>query len=253
MTFRKAAGVIFLTRTASETVQARTGPLRGRIEVIPHGVAASFFRVPKPTSELDAYTELRPFRWIYVSIIDLYKHQSKVAEAAGTLRRNGYPVAIDFVGPAYPPALDSLRSTIKRADPDGNFLRYLGPAMHRDLPALYAKADAAVFASSCENMPNILLESMASGLPIASSNRSVMPEVLQDGGVFFDPESSASIASAMGGLMRDAHLRQRCASRAFAIAQEYSWERCARETLGFISAIGAESKALPSRARGPAL
>ncbi len=56
MAFRKAAGVIFLTETAKETVQARTGPLRARVAVIPHGVAASVFRAPRPAAEFDSYS-----------------------------------------------------------------------------------------------------------------------------------------------------------------------------------------------------
>ena len=62
--------------------------------------------------------------------------------------------------------------------------------LHDDLHQKYLDADLGLFASSCENMPNILLETMGAGLPIACSNRQPMPEILKNGGEYFDPEKS---------------------------------------------------------------
>ena len=99
-----------------------------------------------------------------------------------------------------------------------------------------------MFASSCENMPIILLEGMASGLPIACSHRGPMPEVLCGAGVYFDPENADEIAATLRQLIDDPELRRRCAEGAFAKAQAYySWERCARETFTFLRQI-AESR-----------
>ncbi|MFO1274179.1 MAG: glycosyltransferase, partial [Rubrivivax sp.] len=72
------------------------------------------------------------------------------------------------------------------------------------------------------------------GLPIACSDRGPMPEVLADGGVAFDPENPTSIAAAVERLLTDAALRARCAERAHALAQQYSWARCGRETWQFL-------------------
>ena len=82
-------------------------------------------------------------------------------------------------------------------DPDGDFITYKGTVPHEQLNAHYAAANLCVFASSCENMPNILLEGMASGLPIACSNRGPMSEILGDAGLYFDPEVVDSIAEAI--------------------------------------------------------
>ena len=57
------------------------------------------------------------------------------------------------------------------------------------LPEHLREAELFVFASSCENLPNILIEGMAAGLPIACSRRPPMPEVLGDAGESFDPEA----------------------------------------------------------------
>ena len=144
---------------------------------------------------------------------------------------------LDLVGPAYPPALTRLRKTLERIDPEGEFVRYSGEVPYGELPSRYAQADLCLFASSCENMPNILLEGMASGLPIACSKRGPMPEVLGDAGVYFDPESPGDIARALRDLIDSPELRDRSARASSERAQVYSWRRCARETFGFMAEV----------------
>ncbi len=116
-------------------------------------------------------------------------------------------------------------------------MKCLGFVPHDDLPSLLADADLFVFASSCENMPNTLVEAMAIGLPIACSDRGPMPEVLRDGGVYFDPENAESIATAIETLIRDPGLRMSVAKRAKGLSGQYSWARCAAETWSFLKAV----------------
>jgi glycosyltransferase involved in cell wall biosynthesis len=103
----------------------------------------------------------------------------------------------------------------------------------------YRAADAFVFASACENMPNSLLEAMAGGLAIACSGRRPMTDILGDAGVYFDPDASASIAAAMSRLMHDDALRARLGAAAHARARPYDWTRCAHDTFAFLAGIAA--------------
>lgn len=235
--FRRANGTIFLTRYAQDAVLKITGALSGQTAIIPHGIDRRFFQPPRAQRPLAECSDAQPFRLIYVSIIDTYKHQWQVAEAVAKLRAKGLPVTLDLIGPAYPPALARLQKTLNRVDRGSEFIRYLGAAPHAELHTRYAQADVGVFASSCENMPNILLEGMASGLPIACANRGPMPEMLGDAGIYFDPERPAEIAAALEQLITDPALRTRCAEGAYMKAQAYSWERCAQETFGFLKRI----------------
>lgn len=233
---RRAEGVIFLTEWGERLVRDSVEVLRDTC-VVPHGIDARFLREPRPQRPLSAYSDARPLRLLYVSIIDLYKHQWHVAQAVAALRRDGMPVEIVFAGPAYAPALRRFETELDALDPDRRFLRYLGPVPYAELPELYARADLAVFASTCENLPNILLEAMGSGLPVACSDRSPMRDVLRDGGAYFDPESPTSIEAALRVLIGDPDLRARLAARARAIASEYTWERCADDTFRFLAAV----------------
>jgi glycosyltransferase involved in cell wall biosynthesis len=215
--------------------------------VIPHGVDPALFRPPEAQQALQYYTRERPFRLLYVSTIDFYKHQSTVVRAVGLLRREGLPLAMRFVGAAYPRAARQLRVAFATNDPGGEFLRYDGPVGRGDLADVYAATDAFVFASTCENLPNILLEAMASGLPIASSDRRPMPDVLGPDAAYFDPESLESTAGAIRALVGDDGARQRFARTAYARAQTFSWERCADQTLSFIR----HTASMPTSAAAP--
>jgi glycosyltransferase involved in cell wall biosynthesis len=240
--FRHAAGVIFLNEYARSKVAPAIGSSDG-LAVIPHGIDDSFRSPPRPQRPITSYSTQAPFRLLYVSIVDVYKHQWSVARAVAMLRREGLPVAIDFYGPAYPPALHRLERVLEEVDPKRDFIRYRGPAKPVDLPELYRSTDAFVFASTCENMPNIVIEAMAAGLPIASSNRAPMPEVLGlDGGVYFNPEEPSSIAAAVRTLVTDCTRRAHIARMSYDRAQAFSWERCARETLDFVATIGRSAR-----------
>lgn len=236
-TFRQANGVIFLTKYAHDVVLDVAGELRGHTCIIPHGLNPRFNRPPKAQCAIADYNDEHPYRVLYVSIIDQYKHQWHVVEALATLRKSGLPIALDLAGPAYPPALKRLNETIARVDADRRWVHYHGAIPFNELHHHYAQADLGLFASSCENMPNILLETMASGLPIACSNLGPMPEVLGDTGVYFDPEQPKEIARALRELIESPQLRTELAQASYQRAQQFSWQRCADETFRFLVAV----------------
>jgi glycosyltransferase involved in cell wall biosynthesis len=237
-TYRRADGVIFLNDYARDVVLEATGPLPGRTAVIPHGVTDAFRLAPRRQSPAGAFSHERPFRLLYVSNIEPYKHQWHVVDAVARLRRAGLPIVLALVGHPYSLALPRLRAALAAADPDGHVIRFSGPAAHADLVRHYHDADAFVFASSCENMPNILLEAMAAGLPIACADRGPMPGVLGDAGLYFDPEAPATIAAAIERLFGDATLRATLAEGAHRRAAAFSWTRCADETFAFLAEHG---------------
>ena len=241
-TFARADGLIFLTEYARRAV-SQASKVPALISVIPHGVEERFRITPREQRPLSECSMAEPLRVLYVSIVDVYKHQGKVARAVHALRAAGLPIAIEFVGPAYPPALAPFQATLRELDPEGRALRYAGSVPFEKLHELHRDADLFVFASSCENMPNVLLEAMAAGLPIACSSRGPMPEVLGETGLCFDPERVDEIERTLRTLAEDPALRRRLALAASERARQFSWERCARETLAFIAHTGAETRA----------
>ena len=233
-TLRRADAAIFLTAYASKVIQSVTGPLP-RVSIIPHGLGAGFRRAV-PANHWPQLRE-RPIRCLYVSNAAMYKHQWNVVRAIGALRKRGVAISLVLAGGGSGRAQSLLDRTIEEIDPQREFVQTVGFVQHEELPALLASADLFVFASSCENMPNTLVEAMAAGLPIACSDRGPMPEILQEAGVYFDPEDVPSIADAVARIVSDAELRTRIAQRARRLSEQYSWERCAQETWTLLHAV----------------
>ena len=232
LAFQRATGVIFLTRYAAKVIQKSCGFLPN-VTYIPHGVDAVF----QQTQAINGWPkgDERPIRCIYVSNTEMYKHQWVVVEAISLLRRRGHNLTLSLVGGGKGPAQKLLQDAIDATDPASSFIKKLEFLPHNDLPALLAEADLFVFASSCENMPVTLVEAMAVGLPIACSDRGPMPEVLADGGRYFNPEDSESIAGAIEQIIQSPALRLAIGQRAKALSQQYDWKRCADETFSFIA------------------
>ncbi len=243
--FEKADGTIFLTQYAKGVIFDVIGPFQGSTAIIPHGIDRRFFQRPRTQRLLAECTKERPFRLVYVSIVNTYKHQWKVAEAVARLRDEGLFVALDFIGPAYPPAMRRLQRTLQRVDRAGRFIRYLGVVPYTEIQNIYKQADIAVFASSCETFGQILTEYMAAGLPIACSNKSAMPELLGDAGVYFDPEQPEDIAKAVRDLIVSPELRAEKAQASYRKAQEFSWRRCATDTFAFLEKIACQNRNSP--------
>jgi len=238
--FVRANGVIYLTQYARNAVMKRTKHFLGKSVVIPHGVDKRFFLSPRKQLDICNYSSKNPFRILYVSPVDVYKHQWHVADAISRLHKAGYPIKLDLIGSAYAPALKKLNQVTSCLDPEGQFICHNGFSSHSEICCQYHNADVFVFASTCETFGMVITEAMAAGLPIACSNRGPMPEVLGDAGVYFDPEKPAAIAEAIRKLIEDPTLRSEKAEDAFERAKTYTWARCARETFDFIAKVAGE-------------
>ena len=186
-TFRSAAGVIFLSKYGRDAVIKVSGTLSCKSTIISHGVNPLFFLTPRLHVIFREFSNDRPCRLLYVSIVDLYKHQWLIAEAVYQLRLMGIPITLEFIGPSGG-GIKRLQEAINLFDPDGTFITYYGSVPYNELPEYYATADIGIFASTCESFGMILLEMMSAGLPIACSNRSAMPEILGNAGLYFDSE-----------------------------------------------------------------
>jgi glycosyltransferase involved in cell wall biosynthesis len=235
--FHQADGMIFLSEFAKKSVLRVTGKIKGQTKVIPHGLNERFRMVPKEQLPISEYNPQNPYRLLYVSIINHYKHQWHVAEAVSTLRHEGLPIILEMVGPAEFTSLAKLKDKLSQLDPDGGWAMYHGAIPHEELHNKYAQADLGIFASSCETFGQILVETMAAGLPIACSNRSAMPEILGDAGVYFDPENPEDVAQGLRKLIENPEMRFRKAHSSFQKAKQYSWTKCARDTFKFLADV----------------
>jgi glycosyltransferase involved in cell wall biosynthesis len=238
-TLKRTDGIIYLTNYAKNKVEKVLAMTCNNSIVINHGIADKFLNAPKNYRKLNLSETIKV---VYVSNIDLYKHQSKVVEAIYLLRSKGYLLKIDFIGPSTPPGLAELDKALVKFDKKGQWATNRGKVSYEEISDEYLKSDLGVFASSCETFGMILLEKMAIGLPVACSDKSSMPEILQDGGLYFDPEDPKSIANTIEQYLLFPELMSEKRAKSYLLAHKYSWKICAHDTFAFIEKIALDYK-----------
>lgn len=183
---------------------------------------------------------------LYVSRFDIYKHHDNVIEAFANLPdefRQKYKMV--FLGETNLPPFEAVKSQIMRLGLSKSIL-IGGEIPHENLPGWYAHADVILFASSCENCPIILLESLGAGRPVMCSNVMPMPELGGPGLVYFSPFDSQSINTALLELLVSPPLKLTVAAAAQERSKLYSWDITSKKTWGAIVALAREPKSYPA-------
>lgn len=237
--FRRAEGIIFISKYAKNYILNQNKSLNGKnTRLIHHGVGKRFRKLPKQQHPISYYSMSKPFRLLYISSIDCYKHQWILIEAVSHLRKMGYPVVLDMIGaPLFAKSVNRLELILTKVDPLKHFANYLGTVSFEQIEQAYHDADGFIYASTCENMPNIVIEAMSSGLPIMSSNYGPMPEFLEDSSLYFDPTLVEDTIIGLKEFLDNANYRAEIAAKSYLYAQKYTWETCTAETLKFLKEI----------------
>lgn len=236
--FENAKGIIYISQYAKDFIENKYPQLKSKkATVIYHGISEEFRQEPKVQLSISQYSKEKPFKLTYISIINFYKHQWNVIEAVKKLKGEGFHLELNLIGPMYQPAKIKFKKAL-----EGNeqFIKYKGSVPYDEISSFYRESDLFIFASTCENMPNILVEAMSAGLPILSSYYGPMPEVLKDAGVFMNPTDIESIYKNLKKMLLDENLRFQVAKKAYIYSQEFSWEKTSQETFNFIKEVAEE-------------
>ncbi len=110
-------------------------------------------------------------------------------------------------------------------------VRWIDSPPDGDLAALYGAATVFVLPSHYEGFGLTVLEAMACGAPCIISDRGSLPEIAGGAAKEIDPDDVLELAEAMAGVLNDVQLQQRLRQQGLERAAEFSWGRCARETL----------------------
>ncbi|MGM0613315.1 MAG: glycosyltransferase family 4 protein [Bacteroidota bacterium] len=106
-----------------------------------------------------------------------------------------------------------------------------GYIINSDLPAIYNLSEVFLYPSLRESFGIPMLEAMACGTPVITSNTSSMPEIADDAAYIVDPETPESISLGIYRLMNNHSLRNKNIQKGFKRASEFSWRDTAEETL----------------------
>lgn len=194
------------------------------IRAVYHGIDTSSF-APNPdwSSREDRY-------FLHVSQYQPKKNVDAIIEAYRQLRLDGKPELV-VVSPGYrakasPPGV-KLVTTAKSTD---------------ELADLYRNATAFVFPSLHETFGMPILEAMACGCPVITSNVTACPEVAGDAALLVDPRSVSDLTGAMRCLAEDASLRADLRERGLRRASLFTWQRSAEQHLKIFEQVLQKSK-----------
>lgn len=209
------------------------------IEVIPLGVSPRFFDdAPAPLrAEMRRALGLEDPYVLYVGRLDPDKNVRRLLEAFALLVREGLrgtrlvlAGAKDHEAARLPELAQSLGITDR--------VVFAGYVKEAHLVPLYQEAAAFCFPSLNEGFGLPVLEAMAAGLPVVTSNLSSLPEVIGDTGIQVDPRSVEALAAGLRAVLGTERGRE-LAEAARARARTFTWERTARETAAVYAAAAA--------------
>jgi glycosyltransferase involved in cell wall biosynthesis len=187
LSFKIAKKVIFLSKNSEEIIKQKIN-IDNRTEIVSHGVNYnSDFQFSKN------YILKKSVSFIYVSSLDVYKNHIQLLNAFNELRKT-LNVNLTIIGSTpYEKKFKEIINLKNKFDPDNNFLFIKKHMSHDDVLNYYNSFDIGIHASSCENFPNIVVEMLSRGLPVITSDISIMREILGKDYIYFDGKNSSSI------------------------------------------------------------
>jgi len=105
---------------------------------------------------------------------------------------------------------------------------------YRDLTGLYWNAAVSVLVSMSEGFGLPVLEAMACGVPVLTSNSTALAEIAQDAALTVDPKDGNAIANGLEKILTDSQTKKRLIEAGFDRVIAFSWDKCAQETAGVI-------------------
>lgn len=235
-TMQKSDLTIFISKFASKIIKEKID-LNSSV-TIPHGINPEFRKLVALSDG-----RIKPLKYfLYVSKFDVYKHHDTVINGYAKLPqtvRSEYPLVL--IGETDSSEFEKCRSLVKKLGVETNVL-FFGPLSYKLLPGYYQHAYINIFASSCENCPNIMLEALAAGRPLLCSDVSPMPEFGEDGVVYFSPYDENSFFESLDSLIGNESLIQFYSGQSLKLSMKFSWEHSSEQTWNAIYSLVDDKK-----------
>jgi glycosyltransferase involved in cell wall biosynthesis len=202
-----------------------------QITVVPPGVDSAHFR---PASSLEASRPSRPYV-LSVAGSDPTKNLESLVEAFAKLPAD-LRETYDLVLAGDLKDRVEVHTQVRQLGLEPQ-TRFPGIVTESQLVNLYQHADVFVFPSRYEGFGLPVLEAMACGCPVISSNASSLPEVYGDAALSSNPSDVSGFARHLERVLSDPTLRQELRQKSLARASRFSWERTAREMVNVYTKV----------------
>ncbi len=196
-----------------------------KIVVAPLGVDHDNYR---PNLNVDRLRDVRnryglPGDFVlYLGTVEPRKNISRLIEAFEQIKEPISLVIVGRLGWKYADVLEQIERSPKR-----RFIKLLGYVTESDKPYIMKLAKVFAWPSLYEGFGLPVLEAMAVGTPVLTSNVSSLPEVAGDSALLVDPYSVGDIAKGLSLLLTDSNLREHYSNKGQLRSREFTWEKCA--------------------------
>lgn len=203
-----------------------------KMMVIPHGVDKKQFFVPKNKKEvrkkiLEEFNMKDKPYFIHLSEVNwARKNIKRMLEAFKNARKSGIEQELIFLG-----KMDNVIKKIGKKIPG---VHILGFVSEKHLTEFLQGADGLIFPSLHEGFGLPIIEAMACGTPVITSNVFCMPEVTGKGGLYVDPYDIEDIAEKIINLGKDSKLQKELSEEGIKQAQKFEWSDAAQNLLELI-------------------
>ncbi len=235
---RRAAAVITVSHSAKADIVRILGVPQEKVHVIYEAAPPAFMPLP-PDICLEAVRARYhlPERFLlYVGTIEPRKNLVRLLEAFATLRASGrIPHDLLFVG-ARGWKEDPVFEAVERLGL-GDKVRFMNHVPTADLVALYNLADALAFPSLYEGFGLPVVEAMACGTPVVTSEQGSLGEIAGDAAQFVDPLSVPSIAHGLEAVLAHPAWRAELRQRGLARVRDFTWRGAAAQTRQVYEAV----------------
>ena len=226
---RRASAFIAVSENTKRDLCEHYGIGPVAVSVVHHGVDAAYRVVAGAARRVSEDYGLARYI-LAVGTVQFRKNLARLLDAYNRLRkRHSIPHALVVIGRRGWGA-EQVTDKVAELGLDG-CVRFLDYVPDKDMPGLYNAADLLVYPSLYEGFGLPLLEAMACGTVVATSDTSSLPEIAGDAALYFDPTSVREMAAAMHAALTDSSLRNRMRARGLHRVQSFTWDKTARETL----------------------
>jgi len=226
----RADHVLADSQATKDDLIALYGVSESKITVLLSGVDSRFERVDDANvlQALRVKYRLGDRPYIFsVGTVQPRKNYPRLIRALAALRAEGRDIGLVIAGGRG--WLDDPIYSAIRGNGLAQYVQLIGFADDEDLPALYSGAAAFAFPSLYEGFGLPILESMACGTPVVTSNVSSLPEVAGNDALMVDPTDVEALTDALRRLLDDETLRERLISGGLARVREFTWDRAAQD------------------------